>query len=431
MRLLPLARPHAISQREPVKWPGVLPHPSPLPLGEGEGTRLLAVGRVPAVQTRADWLPAGEGWGEGENVSQRHRSDSTETLSDLVSHLRASPFAPGSFSLAPVQIEWPRVTIIIPTKPGQAEIPSVEAARKLDYPRERMDIIVARGKQPAIQRNRALQAATGEIIYFLDDDARPAPSALRRAVEHFQKNPQVQMVGGPNLCPPDAPFLEQVFAVVLASWIAFGPSRARYDRVGQTRPSGEKELILCNLLARRAALLEAGGFDEALYPNEENALMDEITKRGGGLIYDPEVVAERRPRGTLRAFCKMLMNYGRGRAEQFRRHPTPGSAMNFVPPLFVLYLFALPILFALPARLEPSALLLLLVTLPGLIYWPVLLLQTLASIPRFGFARSVAAFPLLFATHFFYGVGFWRGLFTDVNRARPAIAEVTLDRPAL
>ena len=198
-----------------------------------------------------------------------------------------------------------------------------------------MDVIVARGKQPAIQRNRALREATGEIIYFLDDDARPAPSSLRRAVEHFQKNPKVQMVGGPNLCPPDAPFLEQVFAVVLASWIAFGPSRARYDRVGKVRSSGEKELILCNLLARRATLLEVGGFDEALYPNEENALMDEVQKRGGGLLYDPEVVAERRPRGTLQAFCKMLMNYGRGRAEQFRLHPTPGSAMNFVPPVFV------------------------------------------------------------------------------------------------
>ncbi len=326
--------------------------------------------------------------------------------------------------------EWPRVTIIVPTKPGQAEIPSVEAARALDYPRELMDVIVARGKQPAIQRNRALREATGEIIYFLDDDARPAPSSLRRAVQHFENEQKVQMVGGPNLCPPDAPFLEQVFAVVLASWIAFGPSRARYDRVGQTRPSGEKELILCNLLARRATMLEVGGFDEALYPNEENALMDEVQKRGGVLLYDPEVVAERRPRGTLKAFCKMLLNYGRGRAEQFRLHPTPGSAMNFVPPLFVLYLFTLPVLVQMLSRLEQRWLLLL-VTLPGLIYWPALLLQTVASVPRFGLIRSVAALPLLFATHFFYGVGFWRGLFTRVNRTKPATTEVTFDRPAL
>lgn len=335
-----------------------------------------------------------------------------------------------SFSLAPVEHEWPHVTIIVPTKPGQAEIPSVEAARQLDYPHERIDIIVARGKQPAIQRNRALREATGEIIYFLDDDARPAPGSLRRAVQHFQNDPKVQMVGGPNLCPADAPFLEQVFAVVLASWIAFGPSRARYDRVGVARPSGEKELILCNLLARRATMLEVGGFDEALYPNEENALMDEVQKRGGILLYDPDVLAERRPRSTLRAFCKMLMTYGRGRAEQFRLHPTPGSAMNFVPPLFVLYCLTLPLLVWMASSLG-SELLLLLVNAPGMIYWPVLLLQTLVSMPRFGVIRSMAAFPLLFASHFFYGIGFWRGLFTRVEQTKSATTEVTFDRPVL
>src|SRR6185436_10519193 len=99
------------------------------------------------------------------------------------------------------------------------------------------------GRQPAIQRNRALREASGELIYFLDDDAQPAPDALRRAVEHFRE-PTVQMVGGPNLCPPDAPSLEKVFATVLSSWIAFGPSRARYARVGQPRATSEKELIL-------------------------------------------------------------------------------------------------------------------------------------------------------------------------------------------
>ena len=128
--------------------------------------------------------------------------------------------------------------------------------------------------------------------------------------------------------------LEQVFALVLASWLAFGPSRARYAPVGQVRETSEKELILCNLMARREPLLELGGFNEALYPNEENALMDELQKRGGKLIYDPELLVHRRPRSSLRAFARMLMTYGRGRAEQFRLHPTLGSALNFVPPLF-------------------------------------------------------------------------------------------------
>ena len=320
-----------------------------------------------------------------------------------------------------VQNDVPLVTVIVPTRPGQAEIRAVTAARRLDYPGAQLEIIVARGRQPAIQRNAALKAARGELVYFLDDDAEPRPENLRAGVAHFS-DPAVQIVGGPNLCPPDAPRLEQVFAVVLASWLAFGPSRARYTPVGALRSSSEKELILCNMLARRQPLLELGGFDEALYPNEENALMDELERRGGRLLYDPHFAAQRRPRPTLRAFLKMLMTYGRGRAEQFRTHPTPGSALNFVPPLFVVYLVLL-----LAVTLSPLSSPLL--WLPLGCYGLALLGQTAANASRHGVVRSGLALPLLAAAHIFYGLGFWRGLFTNLKRDRQAIAaEVNLER---
>jgi len=105
--------------------------------------------------------------------------------------------------------------VIVPARPGQIEVAAVEASRGLDYPEDRLEIIVARGRQPAVQRNAAVAAATGELIYFLDDDARPEAEVLRRVVTHF-RDASVQMVGGPNLCPAEAPLLERVFAVVLS-----------------------------------------------------------------------------------------------------------------------------------------------------------------------------------------------------------------------
>lgn len=299
----------------------------------------------------------------------------------------------------------PSVTVLIPTRPELADVKAVAAARGLDYPADKLEILLARGKQPSAQRNTGLRAARGELVYFLDDDSLAQPSNLRRAVAHF-RDANVQIVGGPNVCPPDAPQVEQVFALVLASWLAFGPSRARYAPVGTVRESSEKELILCNLIARRAALLELGGFNEALYPNEENALMDELQKRGGKLLYDPELLVQRRPRPTLSAFCKMLMTYGRGRAEQFRETPTLGSVMNFVPPGFLIYLLALvPLVIFLGAwTLWPLA-------LYSLLVW----LQTLALMPRGGVARSLGASPLIVLTHILYGFGFWRGLFTKLK----------------
>src|SRR6478672_8676601 len=110
----------------------------------------------------------------------------------------------------------PTVTIIIPTRPEQAEIKAVIAAKQLDYPADKLEILVARGRQPSVQRNTALRQATGELIYFLDDDSMPGPRNLQAAIQHFA-DPAVKMLGGPNLCPPDAPALEQVFALVLGS----------------------------------------------------------------------------------------------------------------------------------------------------------------------------------------------------------------------
>jgi len=319
-----------------------------------------------------------------------------------------------------VQNDWPSVTVIVPARPEADEVPAVRAAQALDYPADKLEIILARGRQPSVQRNTALRAARGELIYFLDDDSLALPGNLRRAVAHFRE-PQVQVVGGPNVCPPDAPFLEQVFALVLTSWVAFGPSRARYAPVGAVRATSEKELILCNLLGRRATLLQHEGFNEALYPNEENALLDNIQQAGGRLIYDPDLFVWRRPRRSLKQFTRMLLNYGRGRAEQVRTTPTPGSLLNFAPPLFVAYLMpALVLNWWWPWGWWPLAL-----------YAVAIGAQGLVLLPRGGWLRSVCALPLLVETHLVYGLGFWQGLFTRLRPAgMPADFEVELQRQA-
>src|SRR5260221_7023228 len=143
--------------------------------------------------------------------------------------------------------------------------------------------------------------------------------------------------------------------------------------------------------------------------------MDEIQKEGRRLLYDPELIVHRRPRSSVRSFAKMLMTYGRGRAEQFRVNPTFGSTLNFVPPLFCVFLVVLP-------WLGMAGLVML------TIYAAAVLAQVAALVPRGGVLRSVAAAPFIVLTHILYGLGFWRGLFTKLNRSgsKPAV-EVALE----
>ena len=70
----------------------------------------------------------------------------------------------------------PSVTVLIAARPQQAEIKAVAASRSLEYPAGKLEIIIARGKQPSVQRNAGIKAARGELIYFLDDDSCAQPA---------------------------------------------------------------------------------------------------------------------------------------------------------------------------------------------------------------------------------------------------------------
>ena len=121
----------------------------------------------------------------------------------------------------------------------------------------------------------------------------------------------------------------------------------------------------------------------------------------------------------------MLMTYGRGRAEQFRVHPTPGSALNFVPPLFLLYLVAMPFL----AAFSPLGKL---AILPLGLYAVVVVAQVALLAASGKVLASLAAAPLIVLTHVLYGFGFWRGLFTTLRPpGQPAGVEVVLERVSL
>jgi succinoglycan biosynthesis protein ExoA len=236
-------------------------------------------------------------------------------------------------------METKTVSIIIPVKPG-GEVRALAALRELDYPLDAVEILVAEGRCPSRQRNNAAAAAEGEIICFLDDDSMVCPQYLHQAVSHYADT-SVAVVGGPSLTPHTDPPLRQGFGLVLASLFGSGGVRNRYRRSGTVRKAADNELILCNLSMRADIFRAYRGFDERLYPNEENELLVRIRKGGATLLHDPDLIVYRSQRRDLRAFVRQIFGYGSGRARQTLISGVSGFT-NFVPAVFLLYLCALP-----------------------------------------------------------------------------------------
>jgi len=308
-----------------------------------------------------------------------------------------------------------RFTIIIPVKPG-GYVKALERLSRVAYPSDKVEVLIAEGRNPSRQRNRAAAEAVGEVLYFLDDDSLVGPDFLGNAAVHYDDR-RVAVAGGPSLTPDSDTELQHAFGMVFVSRFGGGGVRNRYRWHGGARATGEHELILCNLSFRRDIFEEFGGFDERLYPNEENELMERIAAAGRFLIHDPALAVERSQRRTVRAFARQLYGYGRGRAEQtiISGQIKP---VAFVPSFFVLYLAVLPFCgnswFLAPLSLY---------TLLAVIF------SLREGIRKRMFRVAMLLPALFFLFHCAYGMGMIRGfLLYPFRKENPAHQEVTVRR---
>ncbi|MBC7961386.1 MAG: glycosyltransferase [Steroidobacteraceae bacterium] len=226
-------------------------------------------------------------------------------------------------------------SIIIPVKRG-GHIAALDSIRRLSVDTSLYELLIAEGSAPSQQRNLAAQAARGDVLYFLDDDSLLNSENLRICGEVL-RDLKVAAVGGPSITPVSDSWLQQLFGHALASSLGTGSVRNRYRATGSIRETTDKELILCNLAIRRSVFVDLGGFDERLYPNEENELLDRIRSSGFKLIHSPAMSISRSQRSTLKAFIRQMFAYGRGRAQQSLISGS-FSFVSFVPLLFTLYL---------------------------------------------------------------------------------------------
>lgn len=298
------------------------------------------------------------------------------------------------------------VSIIVPVRPyaGAPRLASF-AARW----RSGLEILVSEGRSPAAQRNAAAGAASGRILIFLDDDSDPQPGLIESYRQDLSRDPALAAVGGPAVYTGRTRFGRAVAAALSDPWVA-GRSASRYGPHGHYRTCDERELILANLAVRREAFEALGGFDESLYPNEENAFLERLLARGYKLAYDPGALGTRPAPASPRELVRKFYRYGQGRTEQARRGLSGISLERIAAPLLALILAATALLLA-PWSLWPAA---------GLSSLSVayLLAVALRLLPRHGFlAAALGAFAAVLMAGG-YAAGVARGILAPRRSSR-------------
>lgn len=149
-------------------------------------------------------------------------------------------------------------------------------------------------------RNAAVRAASGTVIACTDAGVDVDREWLERITRPFEV-PSVDVVAGFYRAAGETPF-ERAAGVVSA------PALEEVD-LDRFLPSTR------SVAFRRAAFERVGGFDEALWHNEDTPFALALKEAGCRFAFAPDAVVRWRPRGTLRAFVHQHRRFGVGDGE--------------------------------------------------------------------------------------------------------------------
>ncbi len=241
----------------------------------------------------------------------------------------------------PMDRPWPKISVVVCTYNGKRLIRDCcEGLREVTYPNFEV-LMVDDGSTDGVgeipkefgfkvirtpnqglsrARNVGMENASGEIIAYLDDDARPDPHWLHYLAHTYMTSNHVA-VGGPNIPPPgDGP---------IADCVANAPGGPIHvlitDEIAEHIPG-------CNFSVRRDALMSIQGFDGTFrIAGDDVDCCWRLQDAGGTIGFSPAAMVWHHRRNSMKAYLKQQTNYGRAEAMLEKKWPGKYNAAGHIP----------------------------------------------------------------------------------------------------
>jgi glycosyltransferase involved in cell wall biosynthesis len=228
-------------------------------------------------------------------------------------------------------LDWPSVSVVVCSHNGSRTMrDTCEGLLEVDYPdlevlvvddgsadgtgdiaREYGFRVIATENQGlSAARNTGWQAARGEIVAYIDDDARPDPQWLRYLAHTFMTTGHAA-VGGPNVPPSKTRGVE--------ACVAAAPGGPIHVLMSDTEA---EHIPGCNLAVRREVLAGLGGFDPRFrVAGDDVDICWRMLEDGWTIGYSHAALVWHRRRDTVRGFLRQQRGYGRAEALLERKWP--------------------------------------------------------------------------------------------------------------
>lgn len=186
-------------------------------------------------------------------------------------------------------------------------------------------------------RNYGFERATGDYFVVFDSDAVVPPTYLETVAAYLKHTP-LDAYGGPDGASPDFSDTQKAISYAMTSVFTTGGIRGKKQNVG-----GAFLPRSFNMGLSRRVFAETGGFAKRDM-GEDMELSTRLIRLGYRVGLIPDAVVYHKRRGTLGAFFRQIINFGRTRVQLQRSFGIPIKLVHTFPVLFTLGWLSLPLL---------------------------------------------------------------------------------------